>query len=100
MTITTKEIREKQIELQPPMFWHDKRRGEIATEMIGLIDEKTMVRIFMTDDYTNVTNIIPQGNDLQEAYNKWQPITEEEFFAALATAVERVSLTPVLTEKI
>ena len=100
MTITITKTYEDRVTLTPPIFWQNKSRGEVATEMIGFVDEQTQMRLFITDSYTNVTNTVPTPADLSMAHNKWQPITEEEFFAALATAVERVSLTPVLTEKL
>ena len=98
MKITKKETVERTVEITPPYFWRNPM-SDSMTEMIGLIDDKTVVTIFDTKNYTKVVNGSPAYSEVETAFNKWNPITEEQFMQALNTAIEKLSLMPVLNHK-
>ncbi len=99
MTITINKTVAEKVQLTPPLFWKRTQSFSTAIEMTGLIDDNTIVNLFISDGMTLVSNKDASLNTLEDCYNNWEPVTEDEFFAALNTAVERVSLQPVLTHK-
>ena len=99
MTITINKVVEEQVKLTPPLFWRNPMSDNLI-DYTALLDEKTACNVFISNGLAIVKNCDPHYANVQECYNKWQPITEDQFFEALNKAVEKVSLMPVLTEKL
>ena len=100
MTIKVTRTTTEKVQLTPPLFWRKNSPFTSATEMTGLINENTVINLFLSDGLTLVKNSDTTFHNLEECYNNWEPVSEDEFFAALNTAVERVSLQPILHEKL
>lgn len=99
MTITKRETVERTVEITPPLFWRNPMSDSL-TEMIALIDDKTVVTVFDSSNYTKVMNTAPSYSEIETAYNRWIPVTENDFMQALSHAVSKLSIMPVLTEKL
>lgn len=101
MTITTTKTIEEQVKITPPIFWREPKLSEgAAASIIGVLDENTVVYIYTTDRYTSITNseMWIRESDVTRAYNRWEQITEEEFFAAYQKAYESLNLNPIVKD--
>lgn len=95
----TKTI-ETEVEITPPLFWRNPM-SDTTTEVVAYIDERTAVQVFhQPDRYTSVTNSEPHLSKIKEAFNKWVPISEEEFFEVLEMANRITNLKPIYHETI
>lgn len=86
------------IELTPPLFWKDEKYNDF----IGFLDEHTVARVTaITPDRISMSNGKPSNMiwDLQEAYNKFIPCSEQEFLDAYEGARESIRLEPLLDDK-
>lgn len=95
LTIKTKVSQENEIEIPCPFF----ARTKDQTEYIGLLDEKTIVKIFkgMSLRYVlNTERSDTHDHDLSVAYNGWVSCTEGEFLETFDAVIASISLHPKL----
>jgi len=98
MKFTTTQTAKTEIEIPVPSFYKDHKCSESITDLIGILDEKTIVHIFETEKRTMVSNfdVSLDNGDIVNAFHNWKPITEEEFMYHYNRAVHSLSLTPEL----
>ncbi len=81
------------IELETPAFF--KSNTYSINEYLGVIDEETTIKIFT---YPNERTMIESeltercASAINNAYAKWEHISEEEFFEALTKALKDFDL--------
>lgn len=102
MKFETTQTEKKVIEIPVPSFFRDTICSDKITDMIGLIDSDTVVRVFESERRTSVQNYDStiSGDDLVHAFQKWQPVTEDEFLAVYNRALHSMSLTPELSKNL
>lgn len=95
LTLKANVTTEREIEIQIPFF----RRTKDEKEYIGLLDEKTVVRMYKGLFHTSVTNSqldFMERTKLLEAAETWEHCGEQEFLDAYDAAIESMSLHPKL----
>ena len=100
MKIETTKTEKQIIEIPVPSFYKDGNCSETISDLLGVLDEKTIVRVFESQRRTSVTNFDTSldTGDIVDAYLKWTPITEDQFFTAYNRALHSLSLTPELSK--
>lgn len=81
---------EKEVEITVPFF---ARRND-EREYIGLLDEATVVRIYVGTSHTSVSNSqmdSMEKSKLIEAFETWHSCTEEDFLAKYEQVIESIS---------
>jgi len=98
MKFSTTQTAKTEIEIPVPSFYKDKGLHESLIDLIGILDEKTIVKVFESDRRTMVSNwdISLDNGDVVLAHLNWHPITEEEFMYHYNRALHSLSLTPEL----
>lgn len=94
MTVTIEKTQTEEIELQVPCFFRDKAEKNY----VGVLDEKTVVVVYKSENFTIIKNSTPDvlSLDLKEAYSKFHSCTETEFMEKYDQVVESISLHPKL----
>ncbi len=89
------------LELETPAFYKQGSEDSII-EFIGIIDEDIYINIYrFKDNRTVIENAIPERHiqEINNAYAKWEHISEEEFFEALDKALKDFNFKPSLIER-
>lgn len=97
MKIKTTVIEEKEIDIQIPFFRKDHTSP--CLKLYAVLDSNTVVTVFQGGDRTSISNDALEerlNEDIAQAYAKWQPITEDEFFTHFNEAMKSLSLQPQL----
>jgi hypothetical protein len=94
MTIKIIKTESVETEIQVPAFFRDSNERNF----IGVLDEKTVVTIYSSDELTIVKNTTPQfaSRDIAEAYNEFYSCTEAEFLEKYESVIHSISLHPKL----
>jgi len=92
MKITIEQKTETTIEIPVPSFW------KLANEVRAVLDEKTFVTAYRSGELTIIKHYSPENssNEISNAYNNYEPISELEFFTIYDEILESISLTPKL----
>jgi hypothetical protein len=101
MKIETTKTEKQIIEIPVPSFYKDADCSETISDLMGILDEKTIVKVYESQRRTCVQNFDTSldSNDIAQAYLNWKPITEDEFFIAYNRALHSLSLTPELSKQ-
>lgn len=98
-TLTIKTVKKEPVEIQIPCpcFFRDYSERQY----IGVLDDKTLVRLYRLSDYTSIINedyseSESAKNSISEAYNTMHSCTEAEFFQAYDEIIESIFLHPKL----
>lgn len=90
--ITKKQT--SQVEIPVPCFFKNKDEDTY----LGVLDEKTVVRIFKIGDHAIIINttsdLCPEY--IRDAYESFHSCTESEFLTAYDETIESISLHPKL----
>ena len=99
MKFTTTQTAKTEIEIPIPSFYRDTLCSESITDLIGILDENTIIKVFESTRRTCVQNmdIYLGESDIVSAHIHWQPITEDVFLYHHSRALHSMSLTPELT---
>lgn len=99
MTITTTIQQKKSIEIQIPSFY-ERISGSI-TEALGIFSEKDVIKIFHSDNHTNMLSTPIENSEsiIAAAVQDWQSTTEERFFEIHAEAMKKLTILPTLEKK-
>lgn len=97
MKITVKETKETVIDLPIPVFF----RNYTENQYLGVLDEKTVVRVNDMDGYMSVVNadIDLYRKEIANAWNgvdKWRTCLESVFLEKYDEVIEKMSLHPIL----
>jgi len=92
MKITIEQKTETTTEIPVPSFW------KLANEVRAVLDEKTYCSAYQCMDLTILKHRDPQAakDEISNAYNNYEPISELEFFTIYDEILESISLTPKL----
>lgn len=92
MTIKTTVTNLVEVEVPVPFF----ARSVDEKYYIGLLDEKTVVRLTRIQNYTCIQNSDPDTfkTELADAWKNCTACTESEFISAYDNAIESISLHP------
>lgn len=102
MKIETTTTVKHEVELNVPSFWRDEKYLKYGiNDVIGLLDEKTVCRVYESQLSIRVSNQDAKDchSEIVKAFHEWQPITEEEFLQAYNRALHSMSLTPELSKE-
>ena len=99
MKFTTTQTAKTEIEIPVPSYYRDNLCSESTTDLIGILDEKTIIKVYESARRTCVQNmdIYLGESDIVYSSIHWQPITEELFLYHHSRALHSMSLTPTLT---
>lgn len=95
LTVETTVTQPKAVEIPIPFF----ARTKDESEYLGLLDEKTLVKMFIGTNFKYVTNStvsISSHHDLAVAWENWVSATETEFFEKYHAVIESMSIHPIL----
>lgn len=95
MNITIQRTTPERLEITPPVFYKDI--VGTTTTLVGLLDDKTYIRVFQSTGLTCITNSVPEERTLAREV-LYTPITESEFMAGWEKAYRGMSLEPVIIE--
>lgn len=92
MLISTSITNEIQVEIPIPFF----SRSKDGDKYIGVLDEKTFLKIVILDGYICIQNTCVSISKIEivEAYNKFNSCSESEFVEAYDKVIESISLHP------
>ena len=101
MKIETTQTTKQVIDIPVPSFYRDKNCHDSITDLIGILDENTVVKVWESDKRTALINgdLDSLESDIVRAFLNWEPITEEKFFYHHNRALHSLSLTPELSIK-
>jgi hypothetical protein len=87
---------EKQYTLDLPVCW--KRQVGVITEYIAVLNEKTAIRIFLSDTLNMIENALPETMtaSIISAFEKWEEIPDGNFLDEYENALKSLSLNPSL----
>lgn len=102
MKFETTTTEKREIEIPVPSFYKDSQCSESINDMIGIIDESTIVRVWESEKRTAVENydVNLNSNEIVRAFHNYKPITEEQFLTAYNRALNSMSLTPELAKEL
>lgn len=100
MTITVTKTHEEKIEvpLVIPSFW--KENTLTQPKYRAVLDEKTYIQVMQLNSswghYEHILNADPKSvaREIEEAYNHWESVTEEEFMEVWDKAYSKMDLRP------
>lgn len=98
LQIKSSVIQEKIVEIPVPFF----AKAKDGYNFIGLVDEKTIIRVYQGLSYTSIVNSNPdnfENGKLIEAFESWELMTEGEFFDKYDQVIQSISLTPIIQIK-
>lgn len=85
---------EKEYTIDLPMCW--KRQAGCITEYIAVLNEKTAIRIFLSDTLNMIENTLPETMtaSIISAMEKWEEIPDGNFLDEYENALKSLSLNP------
>lgn len=99
MQLKTNITTERIIDIKLPVFWKEPPQewAKGRSEYLAILDEKTCVSFYISDNYTTITHCLPETRDIavMKAHLTWDKVTEEEFLAAHKEALKSLSLEPI-----
>lgn len=101
MTISVTKTRTETVEvpLVIPSFWKESAAFNY-TSYRAVIDEKTYVQILAFRDWQDVrlnnATIDSKKEEIEEAFNNWESVTEQEFLEVFNRAYNSMSLVPMI----
>lgn len=103
MQIKTNVTTERVANVNIPSFWMYESSSGSIREYIAVLDEKTAVKLFTSDNYSHVAHTTPGGAskeivDASDGLGGMKPIGEEQFLAAHRETLRSLSLDPVLVD--
>ena len=93
MKITTTKTVTESVELELPKFYKKPPIGE-NIEYTALLDEETVVHIFVSKDLTIIKNCDHVYANVSNIVN-YEEVTEDEFMAEFQKAYKSISLSPI-----
>ena len=93
MKITTTKTVTESVELELPKFYKKPPIGE-NIEYTALLDEETVVNIFVSEDLTIIKNSNMVYARIDEV-TSWEEVTEDEFMSEFQKAYKSISLYPI-----
>ena len=93
MKITTTKTVTESVELELPKFYKKPPIGE-NIEYTALLDEETVVNIFVSEDLTIIKNSNMVYARIDEV-TSWEEVTEDEFMSEFQKAYKSISLSPI-----
>lgn len=99
MQIKFKKEIDQEIEVKLPFFRQHVAYGD-NFKVFAVLDEKTVISLFDSDDRTSIAIDIPERykSEIKEAYFEFNEISEEHFLRVYNKALGKLSLTPQLSE--
>lgn len=100
LTITKTHKEEREIEIPVPSFWREPVSAYTCVR--GLVNDHTLYEVLELNDATFLESRDAKNDNgkISDAYERWTPITEEEFMSIYKTARFKTDLTPqILSEK-
>ena len=96
---TTEQVK-KTIEVTVPSFYKTNKHS-IWNEYLGILNERTICTVYESERRTAVANYDSDliTNEVTNACQNWDKITELEFINAYQRALRSMSLTPELSKE-
>lgn len=90
MRIKIQKTIEEEVEIALPVFYKNVLSN--YTDLIGVIDEDTCIKVFDSPGYTLISQGALFSQDVESWEQRLQKITEDEFFDAYRMAHEKLYL--------
>lgn len=96
MKLTLTKTHTEEVTINVPSFW--KSPSTYYNEYVALIDENTVFRVLLMDDYSCIHSGTAEKmkSDLTTAHQNFNLTTEEDFMSAHDEALQGMSLKPVI----
>jgi hypothetical protein len=88
---------EKEYTFDLPACW---QTGSTCKEFIAILDEKTAITVFQSNDLTIIEHTTPDriSHRVIKAHETWEEIPDGNFLEEYEKAVQSISLKPILAK--
>lgn len=101
MKFTTTQTAKTEIEIPVPSFYKDGNCSESITDLIGILDENTIIKVYESTRRTCVQNmdLYLGESDIVYAHIHWTPIAKDVFLYHHSRALHSMLLMQELMTK-